>query len=275
MYKSLQKYPTLKECGGNFYHQPLSKWWQKYPLALDGIYMALPFILEYENFYHKPNFERSNETIFKRMNWVSHSMVNRAGLYDHVISYDGNTTNGISWLRAIGWYAMAQVDIIENMPEGKYKEIMINQLKVFFDNMLKKQNYFNGMWRNVVYTHDKKEFLNNFHNGKNCNYYETSGSAMMAYALLKAYNNNYVNDKKYAFAGIKSFNGIVSNNLIEHEGKLSLKNIYRSTGASDNIQYYKACSGYLEDEAKGIAPLIMASSEVKKLLDKLQAESYK
>ena len=36
---------------------------------------------------------------------------------------------------------------------------------------------------------------------------------MMAYALMKAYNNGYVTDAKYGEAGLKAFNGIAEEKI--------------------------------------------------------------
>ena len=271
MYDKLKIHPVISQCGNNLYHQALNPGWQRYPLALDGIYMAQPFVLEYEKEANRLGLKHKNNDskniVFNRLNWVHNNMANKLDFYDHVVSNDGKETNHVSWLRAIGWYAMAQVDILDSLPEGENKEVMKIQLKNFFDPMIKKQSKTNGMWKNVVYSHTGKEFMNIFEMGHNCNYYETSGSAMMAYALMKSYNEGYLTDKKYAYAGLKAFNGIVSNNLKQTDKhRYSLSNIYRSTGASSQISYYKSCRGYLFDEAKGVAPLILANVEAKKLL---------
>ena len=142
---------------------------------------------------------------------------------------------------------------------------MIEQLTTFFDAMLAVQDK-NGMWKNVLYyDHENFHYWGVFNNS--CNKYETSGSLMMAYALMKAYSKGYVTDQKYATAGILAFNGTIHKYLHQGlNGQYILENIYRSTGASTNIYYYTDCNGYLENEAKGIAPLILASQEAEKLL---------
>ena len=235
VYNKLLKQEILSNCGGNFRHKMNNKNWEEYPFALDGLYMALPFLVEYKNF-----------DVFNRMNWVSENMKNEDGLYFHGTDINGKPNN-VVWLRGVGWYAMAQVDILDFMPEGTKKEKMKSDLAAFFDSMIKKQNKYNGMWKNVLYP---KTFI--------CNKYETSGTLMMSYALIKAYKKGYVSDKKYEKAGLKAFNGTVKNKLHKE-----LNDIYLSAHVSDKANYYCDCNKYVSNEAKGIAPLILVYNLLK------------
>ena len=197
--------------------------------------MALPFLVEYKNF-----------DVSDRLNWVSENMKSENGLYFHGTDENGKP-NGVVWLRGVGWYAMTQVDILDSVPEGLQKEKMIKDLTLFFDSMLKHQNMYNGMWKNVLYP---KTFI--------CNKYETSGTLMMSYALLKAYKKGYVNDIKYKKAGLKAFNGTVKNKLHKE-----LDDIYLSAHVSDKAKYYCDCNKYVSNEAKGIAPLLLVYNLLK------------
>jgi unsaturated rhamnogalacturonyl hydrolase len=114
------------------------------------------------------------------------------------------------------------------------------------------------MWKNVIYPNKKLK----------CNYYETSGTAMMSYALLKAYNQKILTDEKYLNAGLKAFNGVVESKLKEKwNSKFILKDIYFATNVKKDPQYYCNCRLYVQNDTKGIASLILASTEVKNYLN--------
>ncbi len=253
-YNELLKQETLANCADNYKHKLNNPRWEKYPLSLDSLYMSLPFMLEYSN---KNNLSQEKE-IFKRLNFAAKNMKLSNGLYAHGISADGKTTNGVVWLRACGWYAMALVDIIELMPEGDEKEILKQQLFSFFDTMLKYQHF--GMWKNIIYPK----------NTSKCNKYETSGSLMLAYSMLKSYSLGYTNNPKYALAGMNTFNEVVGKNLKkDKKGNYILENIYQSSSVYDVSDKYCKCEKYVKNDAKGIAPLILSSLYIKPTLKKL------
>lgn len=260
MYKEIQGHEILPKCGNNFHHRYR---WKEHPFGLDGLYMALPFMIEYQIMADKLNLKYKKmgieDDIYSRMQWVRKYLKNKNGLYYHAIKDDGIKTNGVVWLRAIGWYAMAQVELIDDISDIKYKKEMIKQLKDFFDNLIVVQDKKTGLWKNNLYNefYIRNPFVHY------CNYYETSGSAMIAYSMLRAYNEKYLKDEKYLLSGLKAFNGIIKYNMIVDSNGYTLKNIYHGTGVGDIPETYEMCNGYLTNEAKGIAPVILANEEAK------------
>lgn len=259
-YKNLQKQPVLSKVGKNFVHKTTNNNWKTYPFSLDTVFMSLPFIAEYKHFYPENKNIDLKKDVFDRMDWIAKHLKNKNGLYYHGIKADGITANNIVWLRAVGWYAIAQVEILEYYPESKEKELLKQQLQIFLDSMLNFQNKKTGMWHNVV---DLDE-------GHVCNYLETSGSAMMAYVLMKSFLEDYTPDKKYALAGLKAYNGIADKYLkINLFKENELSGIYCSSSVYNNPDEYCQCYKYVENEAKGIAPFILANSLVNKTFYKL------
>ncbi len=243
--------PTLKNCGDNYTHKVYNSQWKKYTFSLDGLYMALPFYLKYTHDY---------KGVFKRMDWVAKNLKLENNLYSHGTNCKIN--NKIVWLRAAGWYAMAQVDLIEQFPDSKEKNIMKKQLIDFLDALLKYQDENTGMWHNVIYPETESK----------CNRLETSGSLMLSYTLLKAYNLGIVKDEKYKEAGLKAFNGTVSENLKKNIiGQYYLKDILYSSKVEDTPEKYCVCKNYVKDDAKGAASLILAAQQVKLLSDDLNS----
>lgn len=270
VYSELEKQTAYEQCGGNYLHkqeengEPTSSW-SDWNIGLDGLYMAEPFLMECANAIDEGKLALTGadeqpvtpasiyEAVYNRFKWVAENMKDdETGLYHHGWSVDRSVGNGHFWARGIGWYAMAQVDIIEMMPEGEYRSAMIAQLPAFFDEMLTWQDVDSGMWYNVV---NRDASLTDYKGNK----LETSGSAMMAYALMKAYNNGYVSDTKYGEAGLKAFNGIVGNKVSGEEGSYAVADIYQKSGVGDSDEYY-CTNDYKADEAKGTGALIMAAT---------------
>lgn len=244
-YKQLSKQEVLKQCGNNYIHKLNNKNWKTYKFSLDGLFMALPFLLKHDH---------NEKDIFDRMKWVSNNIRLENGLYSHGAKADG-TPNNIVWLRGAGWYAIAQVELLSMIKNKNYKKEMERQLAQFFDGMLKYQDFKTGMWKNVIYPEVK-----------NCNYFESSGNLMMAYALIEAYLKNYVTDKKYLNAGIRAYNGVMDNNFIKNNKHGILKNIYLFSNVKNKAEDYCDCSLYVNDDAKGLAPLILSTEALNKVL---------
>lgn len=242
-YQLLSKQDTLEQCGGNYVHKLNNSMWSMYPFSLDGLFMALPFILKHDKNYNE---------ISKRLDWVNKNMRLSNGLYSHGADFEGNPNN-IVWLRGVCWYGMLQMEILDISEDEVFREKIKKQLNEFLDGMLKYQDYKTGMWRNVIYPKVYK-----------CNKFETSGTLMMAYLLLKAYSKGYVTDKKYLYAGMRAYNGVMYNNFSEKNIR-HLNNIYLSSNVKNNPQEYCVCEKYISDEAKGFAPLILATYAVEKV----------
>lgn len=276
VYSELEKQMTYDNCGGNYQHKQTedrkpTESWSTWNIGLDGLYMAEPFLMECANAIADGTLTLENadgsevtadsiyQAVYKRMDWVATTMKDEStGLYHHGWNVDESKGNGHFWSRGIGWYAMAQVDVIEMMPVDEYRTAMIRQLPGFFDAMLKYQDAETGMWYNVVNQDSDLEK----------NRLETSGSAMMAYALMKAYNNGYVTDAKYGEAGLKAFNGIAEEKISGSEDSYTVADIYQKSGVGDSDAYY--CEQeYVNDEAKGTGALIMAATLANATADKL------
>lgn len=251
----LSKHTTFPEKANNFIHKMNNKNWQYWSIALDGIYMSNPFILEQADLIEKENPEKATEirtAAFNRIHWVAQNLKRENGIYTHAYSASTGELNNISWLRAIGWYAMALPKVIDEVKDEEQKKILVADLKEFFDGMMKFADEETGLWYNVV------DETNVTLPG---NYLETSGSAMVAYALMHAYNRGYADRCCYE-AGVKAFNSLVDKKIVTKDnGKLSVLDIYKKSGVETTKE------GYLKednspDEAKGTAALIMAALEV-------------
>lgn len=258
VYSQLLGQPRTQE--GNFWHKMI------YPNQVwcDGLYMAQPFYTLYEI-----NFDecRKIDDIYQQFQNVYKLMRNPMnGLYFH--AYDASReafwcdpVTGLSnnaWLRALGWYAMALLDtcvIMEAKPELKeYREGLAGIYRELIDSMLKYQDAETGMWYQVPN-----------YGGIRPNYLETSGSAIFAYAIMKSVRVGILPASYYAY-GQRAFEGTCEKYMSEKDGELQLGGICLVAGLGNKdmregtFEYYMR-EPIVENEAKGVAPLILAYIE--------------
>jgi hypothetical protein len=80
--------------------------------------------------------------------------------------------------------------------------------------------------------------------------------------MMKSYVEGYVGDE-YGEAGLRAFNGVVMNYLEISGGEYFLHNVYQSSGVETSPEGYLK-NPYVDNEAKGVGPLIMASTYAEK-----------
>ena len=232
---------TEEALGHNYWHcwagnkAPMFKVW------LDGIYMLQPFISHYAAYIKD---EKQLALIQERLDWVAKTLLAPNGMYYHAAN-SAEDVCAFHWTRAMGWYGMAMVDVMEVLPES-YMEARKAALKTFVDGMLKYQDE-SGLWANVA---DWKV--------TGTNRLEVSGTSMIVYTILKGVRNGWL-DASYKEAALKGFLAMVETKMDEK----GLHDIYLKASAN-NTNNYEDTEYYLTDEGKGAGPFIMAYSEVLK-----------
>lgn len=255
----LEKQPRTVE--GNFWHKAI------YPnqVWLDGIYMAQPFYALYEKHFGSENY---SDTVGQIKNVRAKMFSEEKGLYFH--GYDASRTafwadpaTGCSqnfWLRSLGWFAVALADLLDILPDGKDQDSLggiFTELMASIDRYADQET---GLYWQVP---DQ--------GGREGNYLETSGSAMMAYAMLKGARLGVL-DKECAAKGQKTFDGIMEKYLTFTESGLNLGGICLVAGLGpennrrrDGSYAYYISEPVVENDAKGVAPFVLAYTEVKRL----------
>ena len=244
---------------GNFWHKLI------YPnqIWLDGLYMAQPFYMQYELAYNEGKNCQDSYNQFLSVYQLMRDP--RNGLYYHAYDYSKTAfwcdkVTGLSanfWLRALGWYAMALVDTIDIMPQSMAQEkAQLSRIyQELIDSMLPYQEEETGMWYQVVNR-----------GGITPNYLETSGSAIFAYAIMKSVRLGLLNSSYFSY-GQKAFDGICKKYLSEKDGELQLGGICLVAGLGNKemregtFNYYMR-EPVVQNEAKGVAPLILAYVEI-------------
>ena len=260
LYRTLQEQPRTEE--GNFWHKLI------YPnqVWLDGTYMALPFLAMYEYTYGQGDVRdvmRQLRTVRARMRDPE------TGLYYH--GYDvtrkafwADPDTGLSrhfWLRAIGWYSLALADLAEIVPDGTAERTEL--VETLWELMESIDAYSDQETNMYLQVEDQQ--------GRKGNYPETSGSAMIACAMLKGARLGLL-EGRFRDLGRKTFEGISHHFLTAQDGMLGLKNICLVAGLGpennrrrDGSYAYYISEPVVTNDAKGSAPYVLCYTEIRRL----------
>jgi unsaturated rhamnogalacturonyl hydrolase len=262
-YVHLQNQPRTHE--GSFWHKKI------YPnqVWLDGLFMALPF--------YALNIQKRHLDISLYQDIIEQFKIAELRMFDsdkklYVHGYDASKKSfwcdletGKSqnfWLRAMGWFLVGLTDCIEIIPNHikEVETILIPQLKTMVDGILLYIDQDSSMFYQVV---DQK--------GKPGNYLETSGSSLIAYAILKAVRLGVL-DVSYQPIGKQIFEGIVNHSLDLSDHHIGLHHIclVAGLGPEDNLRRDGSYEYYISEpivsnDAKGLGPFLLAFTEILKM----------
>lgn len=261
--RQLDGMPRTKS--GSFWHKEI------YPnqVWLDGLYMAEPFYMRYETRFRK--MEKCSDVIRQFENVEKYMKDKKTGLYYHGYDesrqmYWADPDSGCSpnfWLRSLGWFILSLVETAQATDESLYyeKRYLQKLLEDLADALIPFQDE-SGMFYQVV-DHPKAEG----------NYLETSGTALIAYAVLKAVRLGYL-APRYRQFGERAFDGICEKYLSKNEdGTLKLSGICLVAGLGGkqhrdgSLEYYFS-EPVVENEAKGVAPFLLAYTEMIRIGDR-------
>jgi unsaturated rhamnogalacturonyl hydrolase len=247
---------------GGFWHK------QRYPhqMWLDGLYMGSPFYAEYTKLFNGPM--TSFDDVAKEIHLVAvHTYDPKSGLFYH--GWDetkeqpwADKTTGTSsnfWGRAIGWYAMALVDVLDYFPKDHpARPEIIATLKKLCDGVVRYQDPASGLWWQVV---DQ--------GGRPGNYLEATASSMFVYAVAKGVNRGYLS-RDYVPATVKGYKGIIDKLIKTNaDGSVSLTQCCSVAGLGagrDGSFAYYIKEPIVDNDLKGVGPFILAGLEVQQLL---------
>lgn len=263
LYSQLKDQPRTEI--GSFWHKKI------YPnqVWLDGLYMAQVFYTRYET---EINGRKNYGDIVSQFQNVYYNMYDKQKkLYYHGWDYSktafwSDAETGLSksfWLRSIGWYTVGLVDAISYFTDDE--KLLKNRLiAIFKDTIEGLEQYIDPVKKMFWQVPDQ--------GGREGNYLETSGSAMIAYAMMKGARLGFV-DKRFARIGKEVFDGICNEYLTETDGKLNLGGICLMAGLGpennrrrDGTYEYYISEPIVENDAKGTGPFVMAYTEVKELI---------
>jgi unsaturated rhamnogalacturonyl hydrolase len=258
--KQFETQPRTSE--GGFWHK------QRYPhqMWLDGLYMEAPFYAEYAQLFKEP--ATSFDDVAKQIRLVAaHNYDAKTGLLYH--GWDESRTQswaskatGCSpnfWSRAIGWYVMALVDTLDYFPvDHPARPEIIATLQKVCAGIVKYQDSASGLWYQVTDQGDRKG-----------NYLEATSSSMFVYSLAKGINHGYLSRDNLPVV-VKGFRGIIEKLLrVDGKGRVTLTQCCSVAGLGygreGTFEYYVG-EPVIDNDLKGVGPLILAGIELQKLL---------
>lgn len=259
--EQLKGHPRTEE--GGFWHKKI----YTHQMWLDGLYMGAPFYAEFTKTFGEA--EDFDDVAKQLILMEKHARDPKTGLLYH--GWDeskeqqwADKETGCSpnfWSRAMGWYAMALVDVLEHLPEEHVKRNeIIAILNRAIEALIKVQDEASGVWYQVL---DK--------GGKKGNYLEASGSCMYVYAMAKGILNGYLSEE-YLEALVKGYKGIIDTFIeVDDKGLVNLKGTCMVAGLGGTPYRDGSYEYYIKEpinynDLKGIGAFIKASSQVEKLI---------
>lgn len=272
LFKQLEKQPRTKE--GVYWHKAIyaNQVW------LDGIFMGLPFytaaapVLKGEK-KAKKYYDDAVDQIVKT---DKRTYDEKTGLWKHawdethsMFWADKETGKSKhSWARAMGWYTMAMVEVLDALPENyARRQEVIDIFKKAMSALVKCQDKKTGVWYDVLDVKDKR------------NYLESTASSMFAYCLLKGYRKGYL-DESFRDAGVKAYKGIIKEFIkVNADKTISLTQCCEVSGLGPGPGPYVKEPNYRRDgsfeyymsepirdnDGKGVGPFIWASLEMEQM----------
>lgn len=250
---------------GSFWHKKI----YPYQVWLDGLYMGMPFYAHYTKDFSKGNdaAKAYDDIVFQFDSVQKNLSDKKTGLLYHAWDESrqqawADKQTGLSpnfWGRAMGWYGMAMVDVLDYLPQNHPgRARLISYIRSFADAIIKVQDKENGLWYQVL---DKA--------GEKGNYTEASASAMFVYTMIKSVNKGYL-PKSYKVYAKKGYDGIIKNLItIDENGVVNLNKSCAVAGLGgkpyrDGSYDYYINEKIRSNDSKATGPFILASIEFEK-----------
>jgi unsaturated rhamnogalacturonyl hydrolase len=257
--RQLAQQPRTHE--GGFWHKLIYPW----QMWLDGLYMAEPFYAAYARAFGDSS---AFDDIVDQFVWMAlHAREPHTGLFYH--GWDesrkqqwADSVTGCSpsfWGRAMGWYCMALVDVLDDLPAGhggrRALRAILNDLSVA---LMRYRDPGTGMWFQVV---NRPRAAGN--------YLETSASCMFAYAFAKGARRGYLPGSFQNVAKV-TMNGVIKKEVsVAPNGTVTLSGTCRGAGLGGTPYRDGSYSYYINEpqrlnDLKGFGAFILAAVETER-----------
>lgn len=257
LWEQLKRQP--RTVTNNFWHK------QIYPnqIWLDGLYMSHVFCVRFQKEFGEKDY---SDTLLQIKNVRKFMFDENKRLYYHGMdcskkAFWADKETGCSssfWLRAMGWFCMAMIDIIDYIDNESMKNEIAEIYIEAIDGVSNYADPVTGMFYQIIDC-----------GGKEGNYLETSGSCMIAYAMMKGSRLGII-ERKFYEIGKKTFDGICQKYLsVSDDGNLNLGGICLVAGLGpedkhrrDGSYEYYISEPVVENDAKGVAPFVLCYTEI-------------
>jgi unsaturated rhamnogalacturonyl hydrolase len=243
---------------GGFWHK------QIYPeqMWLDGLYMAEPFYAELAA--QRADTAAMTDVTRQFLIVAQHLRDSTTGLYYH--AWDSarrqpwaDPATGRSkniWGRAVGWYLMAAVDVLDYLPaKHPNHPALVRVVQQLADAVARVQDT-SGVWWQVLDQPNRPR-----------NYLEESASAMFTYSFAKGARMGYLAPKYHALA-TRAFDGMLRQFVsTDADGLVSIRGICKVAGLGgtpprDGTYEYYVSEPVVSDDYKGVGAFMLAAIEL-------------
>ncbi len=213
--------------------------------------------------------------------------------YPHITAEttSGNNTGRSlhTWGRALGWYAMAIMETMDNITAVDANYAKLNDMKDLFkkvmDAVIRYRDETSGVWYCVLDVGDNTA-ADSPYNQKNYpvdkkpkrnNYLEATCSSMFAYCLLHGVAKGYL-DNSYLETAKDAYKKVVSNFITTSgDDEIHLNSCMQVGGldsSRDGSFAYYMSEPVIQDDSKGVGPFIWASLEAEKIGYNMETNSF-
>jgi unsaturated rhamnogalacturonyl hydrolase len=236
---------------------------QTYPnqMWLDSIYMGMPFLARYGAVFGTCGSFCGDTVVEQVLLIAQHVRDTTTGLLYHAWDDSAvgqkaawaDATSGRSpvvWGRALGWYAMALVDLLGDLPASQSGAADMRTILTSLAAGLKStQDATTGLWFQVVDQGSKSD-----------DWLETSGSGMFVYALKVAVDRGYL-DASYLAVANKGWQGLQTKVTTDSGGLPTINGAVQGMGVQTNYAGYINQTS-LANSPHGLCAILLAASEM-------------
>jgi unsaturated rhamnogalacturonyl hydrolase len=247
---------------GGFWHKRI------YPhqMWLDGLFMASPFYAEYAQTFGEAQV--FDDILHQVRLFEEHARDPKTGLYYHAWDESkqqrwANPETGCSphfWGRAMGWYGMALIDILDHFPEQhSARGELVTALRHVAEAAAKVQDP-SGLWWQVLDLGRREG-----------NYLESSATSMFVCALAKGVRLGYLPEDPYRMVAQRGYQGLLDRQVTYGaEGQVLLGGICSVAGLGGNPYRDGSFAYYISEKIaindfKGAGAFMLAGLELERL----------
>lgn len=235
---------------------------QPYQMWMDGAYMAGPLSVMYaERFGDEVLRERAIKQI---LIMEEHLKDEKTGLYYH--GWDDSKAepwadpetglSGQFWGRAVGWYAVAILDILDYIPEDHPSVERLKKIeKDLLKSLVKFQDSKTGMWFEVL---DK---INN-----EDNWVESSCTNLFIYSYAKAMRKGLIGNE-YKDVLLKAYEGIEDILYYDDNGDIVIDKVCIGTCIDSGTYEHYINRDQVKNDLHGIGAFLLMCAEMQRYFD--------
>ena len=203
-------------------------------LWLDDLFMAVPALAQMGHY----------DDAVKQVLQFSARMFNAdKGVYMHGWVQGMEPHPQFHWARANGWALMAMVELLDVLPpDHPGYQLVVAQLRAHVKGLAAYQDG-TGFWHQLLDRSDT--------------YLETSATAIYAYAMARAINRGYVDQRAYAPVALLAWNAVAGK--VDAHGMVQGTCVGTGMGFDPAFYYYRPINPYA---AHGYGPVLLAGAEV-------------